>query len=98
MAGRPRTKLPTTLTQIRREHWSPRNEAREKYLKARSRASNYTKKPEVRERIFSRDGYKCLKCGVTDDLTIDHIKHVWAGGTNNDDNLRTLCRSCNSSR
>lgn len=51
-----------------------------------------------RTRIMSRDGNQCQKCGATDDLTIDHIKHWSRGGTNADSNLRVLCRSCNSQR
>lgn len=45
-----------------------------------------------------RDGYRCLLCGATDDLTVDHIRALTDGGTNDNDNLRTLCRSCNSGR
>ncbi|MFF4526978.1 HNH endonuclease [Streptomyces bluensis] len=51
-----------------------------------------------RARIMVRDGHKCQKCSATDDLTIDHIQHWSRGGTNADDNLRVLCRSCNSKR
>ena len=51
-----------------------------------------------RARILSRDGNQCRRCGATDDLTIDHIQHWSRGGTNADDNLRVLCRSCNSQR
>lgn len=53
---------------------------------------------EQRQRIYDRDGNACLKCGVTDDLTLDHI-HPWSlYGPDTDDNLRLLCRSCNSSK
>jgi DNA-binding transcriptional MocR family regulator len=51
-----------------------------------------------RTRIMARDGHRCQKCGATEDLTIDHIQHWSRGGTNADDNLRVLCRSCNSQR
>lgn len=51
-----------------------------------------------RARIMARDGRKCQKCGALADLTIDHIQHWSRGGTNADDNLRVLCRSCNSKR
>jgi 5-methylcytosine-specific restriction endonuclease McrA len=38
----------------------------------------------------------CEVCGTFRDLTVDHIKPVWAGGGNSPSNLRVLCRSCNS--
>lgn len=50
---------------------------------------------EVRFFIFERDGYRCLHCGTTEDLTIDHIHPKSRGGTDAVDNLQTLCRSCN---
>jgi hypothetical protein len=51
-----------------------------------------------RRRIYDRDGNACLNCGTTDDLTLDHI-HPWSlYGPDTDENLRTLCRSCNSSK
>ncbi|MFJ3037761.1 HNH endonuclease [Streptomyces tendae] len=53
---------------------------------------------EQRRRIYDRDGNACLLCGTTDDLTLDHI-HPWSlYGPDTDDNLRTLCRPCNSSK
>lgn len=46
--------------------------------------------------VFANDGYRCVKCGSRDNLTIDHIVPVVRGGTNDPNNLQTLCRSCNS--
>lgn len=51
-----------------------------------------------RRRIYDRDGHKCVVCGSIDHLTIDHITPVSKGGDSSDDNLRTLCKSCNSSK
>jgi membrane protein involved in colicin uptake len=54
---------------------------------------------DLRWRILARDLYRCQGCGVTGDtaaLTIDHIYPVSLGGTNEESNLQTLCRSCNS--
>lgn len=48
--------------------------------------------------VLARDGYRCLACGTSEDLTMDHIKHRSRGGRHNIENLRTLCRSCNSRR
>ena len=51
-----------------------------------------------RDAIFERDGEVCAECGATDDLTIDHIMPKSLGGTNDEDNLRVLCRRCNSAK
>ena len=53
---------------------------------------------ELRHEIFKRDGYRCRECGATKDetsLEIDHIIPVARGGTNDINNLQTLCRECN---
>ena len=52
----------------------------------------------LRERIYHRDGYKCLHCGSDDDLTLDHIYPKSLGGKDVEENLQTLCRPCNSSK
>lgn len=50
----------------------------------------------LRQFVYERDGYRCMQCQATEDLTLDHI-HPWVlGGTNEVKNLRTLCRTCNS--
>lgn len=48
--------------------------------------------------VYRRDGFKCKKCGCSDDLTVDHVHPEFLGGTSDIDNLQTLCRSCNSSK
>lgn len=52
----------------------------------------------LRRWIFERDGHRCLECGATDRLTLDHIYPAVCGGTEWASNLRTLCQSCNSRR
>jgi len=49
----------------------------------------------VKDRVFKRDGYKCLCCGVAEKLTIDHITPLSSGGSMDEDNLQTLCFRCN---
>lgn len=56
----------------------------------------YVKK-HVRAAVYARDGHACVNCGSTKALQIDHIEPVSNGGSNEPDNLRTLCRSCNTS-
>jgi 5-methylcytosine-specific restriction endonuclease McrA len=50
---------------------------------------------DLRDKIFNRDK-KCLKCGTTNKLTIDHIVPVSRGGSNDEENLQILCEDCNS--
>lgn len=50
----------------------------------------------VRRRVFERDNYTCLFCGSQEDLTLDHYVALSLGGTNDEANLVTACRSCNS--
>lgn len=52
----------------------------------------------IKLQIFTRDGNKCLECGDTENLSIDHIKPIHLGGTNRFSNLRTLCVKCNSKK
>lgn len=49
---------------------------------------------QIRDKIFERDQV-CLKCGTSKNLTIDHVVPISKGGTNDLDNLQTLCRKCN---
>lgn len=53
-------------------------------------------------RIRNRDGHRCQACGdgVRDGvkLVIDHKIPVDCGGGHNDDNLWTLCESCNGGK
>lgn len=52
----------------------------------------------LRNEIFKRDGFKCVACGATQDLAVDHVIPFSKGGTSTKDNLRTLCKSCNSKK
>jgi hypothetical protein len=53
----------------------------------------------LRYRIFKRDGFRCQICGRTqaDDVTlhVDHCKSVADGGSDELENLQTLCSDCN---
>lgn len=65
------------------------------YESCRSFASRYISNPELRDRVFRRDGFKCATCGSVEYLSVDHIHPVIKGGGNEDDNLQTLCLPCN---
>ncbi len=49
---------------------------------------------KYRDVVFARDGYKCVWCGRTLALCIDHIIAISIGGQNTLDNMQTLCDSC----
>lgn len=53
---------------------------------------------ELKERVKSRDGFRCLCCGYDKQRTqlqVDHIAPSYLGGNNHFDNLQTLCKVCN---
>jgi len=52
----------------------------------------------TRQFVKERDAYRCRNCGTHMNLTVDHIVPVSGGGTNDAENLQTLCQSCNSAK
>lgn len=51
-----------------------------------------------RYKIYSRDGFACLKCGSKEYLTLDHVRPLSLGGKDGKKNLQTLCRRCNQEK
>lgn len=49
----------------------------------------------VQDRVWNRDGGKCVKCGSTERIEFDHIIPFSKGGTNTYRNLQILCQKCN---
>ena len=49
-----------------------------------------------RQNIFRRDNHKCQYCGVSSDLTLDHVMPKSRKGGSSWDNLVTACKSCNA--
>ena len=60
---------------------------------------NSTISPKMRFEILERDGFRCQLCGATakhrSRLEIDHKIPKNRGGSDEPDNLWTLCISCN---
>ena len=48
-----------------------------------------------RHKIYKRDGHKCVYCGNSKQLTIDHLIPKSKGGKNTWENLVTCCSKCN---
>jgi 5-methylcytosine-specific restriction protein A len=46
--------------------------------------------PAIRSRILRRDGHRCVICGAPA-RQVDHITPAYLGGTDDDDNLASLC-------
>lgn len=59
-------------------------------------------RPERRLAIYLRDGLACIWCGASIEegalLSLDHVKPHVNGGGNENGNLVTCCKTCNSSR
>jgi len=52
----------------------------------------------VRNVVMERDQYRCVSCGSWEGLSLDHIHPLSKGGSDDPDNLQTMCRSCNSAK
>lgn len=48
--------------------------------------------------IISIYGNKCLKCGSTERITVDHVIPLDLGGIHDPVNIQPLCHSCNSGK
>lgn len=50
----------------------------------------------TRARVWARDNGRCVHCDTPQALEVCHIDHIRSGklGTNEDTNLRVLCRRC----
>ncbi len=53
---------------------------------------------EVKDRVWQRDGAKCVECGSQERLEFDHIIPLALGGSNTERNIQLLCETCNRSK
>lgn len=66
---------------------------------AKQRQAHYPKHwPKLRRAVIRRDGGRCVKCGSTVALTVDHRIPIHLGGTHTMTNLQTLCDPCHRSK
>lgn len=95
--------------------WSPQWMTKEKicgnnlllrYCTLKNSSASFVQRKDVREFIFTRDNNKCVLCGATENLQIDHIVSIWRYAyllvkldykkLNAKENLRVLCGLCNN--
>lgn len=53
---------------------------------------------DVQDKVWNRDGGRCVKCGSNKRLEFDHIIPFSKGGTNTYRNIQILCEKCNRSK
>lgn len=74
-----------------------RSRAKAHVRRARQRGNGGKYTAQEWRDLCNRYGNKCLRCGRTDLLlTVDHVKPLVLGGTNDIGNIQPLCKSCNS--
>ena len=52
----------------------------------------------VKDKVWNRDGGKCVECGSNEDLEFDHIIPHSKGGANTYRNIQLLCEPCNRAK
>jgi 5-methylcytosine-specific restriction protein A len=56
----------------------------------------------IRDRILKRDNYLCQPCEnnhrITTASEVDHILPKAKGGTDDDDNLQSICKKCHAEK
>jgi len=60
--------------------------------------SQWTPPKALRQAVYDRDGHKCVYCGSSTQLSLDHCTPEIRGGTHDIDNLATACLSCNGAK
>lgn len=65
---------------------------------ARQHFQTLSNDDHFRAKVYNKNNGKCVGCGSTENLEIDHIKPIARGGNNDMDNLQPLCKSCNAQK
>jgi len=83
------------LIEVHKRKWNNIKNGKNKKKKRNGRTP-FTK--SIRHEVLKKDDYKCVECGATKEercLHVDHIIPISRGGTDELDNLQTLCEGCN---
>lgn len=78
-----------TLLEALRKEYDPEEIDYYKYLRTQAWE-------ETRQKVFRRDGFKCVLCGEAKDLNVHHITYENLGAEKVSD-LVTLCQACHES-
>jgi len=69
-----------------------------KELKEQSEGVRNKREPipqDIMDKVWNRDGGRCVKCGSKENLEFDHIIPFLKGGATTYRNLQLLCKKCN---
>lgn len=53
---------------------------------------------KILNQLLKKYNFRCVDCGTSKNLTIDHVRPISKGGTDKFKNLQILCKSCNSKK
>ena len=67
----------------------------------RTKTNRHPISARLRLKVYARSQFRCSYCGISvsdSELTVDHVVPISKGGTNDIENLRAACRTCNSAK